>query len=714
MNQAVLQNALALRRAGKFAEAAQIYADVLRRDPKHFEALHALGLLRYQCGELGEAERLIAEAIVVNPGAADALYNRGSLLLRLNRLDEALACFDRALAVKPDYGEALGNRGGTLMRLGRHAEALSDFDRLAAWKPGLAEAWNNRGAALMKLGRHPEAHASFSKALAIRPNYPDARKCRAAVSLALKTYSDALADADQVLASNPSNPEAWQLRAGALAELGRQQEALLSYDRALGLNPGSADALYNRANLLLALRRIDEAARDHAQALHIRPDYPYAHGNLAFCKLSLCDWDMVEQAGEEIRTGLRAGQNVCPPFQALAVAASEAEALSAARIWTAREFSPSPEPLWRGEIYRHDRLRVAYLSANYHDHAVARLMAGVFEQHDRTRFETIAVSYGRSDESAMRKRLMGAFDRFIDVQSESTADIAKQLRHMEVDIAVDLMGFTEGCRTGILAFRPAPIQVNYLGYPGTTAADYIDYIIADSVVIPDAQREFYREKVIHLPHCYLPGDSRRAIAQRLPSRSEAGLPERGFVFCCFNNAYKFTPAMFNIWMRLLRNVEGSILWLSQANAGAVRNLKAQAEARGVAPDRLVFAPFVERDEDHLARLSLADLFLDTLPYNAHATGSDALWAGVPLVTIAGASFPGRVGASLLHAIGLPDLIAFSLEAYEELALRLARDSVALAAAKTKLAQNRDTHPLFDTAQFTRDLEAAYLRMWDAR
>jgi protein O-GlcNAc transferase len=714
MNQAVLQSALALRRAGKLAEAAQIYADVLRSNPRHFEALHALGILRYQCGELGEAERLIGEAIAVNPGAADALYNRGSLLLRLNRLDEALACFDRALAVKPDYGEALGNRGSTLMRVGRHAEALSDFDRLAAWKPGLAEAWNNRGAALMKLGRHDEAHASFSKALAIRPNYPDARKSRAAVSLALKNYSDALTDADQVLAIDARNTEAWELRAGALAELGRQDEALSSYDRALGLNPGSADALYNRANLLLTLRRIDEAARDYAQALRVQPDYPYARGNLAFCKLSLCDWDMLEQAGEEIRTGLRAGQIVCPPFQALAVAASAAEALGAARIWTAREFPPSPEPLRQGEITRHDRLRVAYLSANYHDHAVARLMAGIFEQHDRTRFETIAISYGRRDDSPMRKRLIGAFGRFIDVQSQSAADIAMQLRHMEVDIAVDLMGFTEGCRTGILAFRPAPIQVNYLGYPGTMGADYIDYIIADSVVIPDEQRKFYREKVVHLPHSYLPGDSRRAIAERVPSRAEAGLPERGFVFCCFNNNYKFTPAMFDIWMRLLRNVEGSVLWLSQANAGAVRNLRAQAEARGVAANRLVFAPFVERDEDHLARLRLADLFLDTLPYNAHATGSDALWAGVPLVTIAGASFPGRVGASLLQAVGLPEFIAASPDAYEELALRLARDPVALAGAKTKLAQNRATHPLFDTARFTRGLEAAYLSMWNAR
>jgi len=710
MNEAVLQSALALRRAGRLAEAAQIYADVLRGDPRNFEALHALGILRYQCGELDQAERLIFEAIRINPGAADALYNRGSLLLRLNRMEEALTCFDRALEQKPDYAESLGNRGSTLMRLGRHEEALADFTRLTGLKPGLAEAWNNRGAALMKLERYGEARASFDKALALRPNYLDVRRSRTAVSFALKDYAAALAGADEVLALDPRNAEICELRAGALAGLNRREEALASYDRALALKPGSADALFNRAAILMGFRRMEDAAHDYAEVLRIRPDYPYAPGNLAFSKLCLCGWGELDETTESVRAGLRAGQPVSPPFQALALGASESEALSAAQVWTAREFPPAREPLWRGEIYRHDRIRIAYLSANYHDHAVARLMAGVFEHHDRTRFETIAVSYGAEDTSPMRRRLQGAFDRFLDVQSQAAAQIARELRRMEVDIALDLMGFTEGSRTEILAFRPAPIQVNYLGYPGTMAADYIDYILADPVVIPDAQRAYYREKVLHLPHSYLPGDRSRVIGDRVPSRAEAGLPEHGFVFCGFNNNYKFTPAMFEIWMRLLRNVEGSVLWLSQVNAAAVRNLKREAEARGVAASRLVFAPFVERDDDHLARMSLADLFLDTLPYNAHASASDALWAGLPVLTIAGASFPGRVGGSLLHAIGMPELIAPSSEAYEQLALRLARDPVALAAQKARLAQNRETHPLFDTARFTRDLEAAYAAM----
>ena len=712
MSGAVLQNALLLRRAGRLAEAAEAYREVLRAEPKNFEALHALGILRYQAGDLETAERLIAEATLANPGAADAFYNRGSLLLKLNRPEEALASFDCALAIKPDYVEALGNRGAASMRLGRAEDALADLDKLVELKPGLAEAWNNRGGALVKLKRPQEAHASYSRALSIRPNYPEARKNRAAVSFALKNFADVLADAEQALLFDAKNADAWEQRANALSELDRRDDALASYDRTLRLKPDAVDALYNRANTLMGLRRREDAARDLTSVLRLAPDYPYARGNLAFCKLLSCDWQNIDEERGIIAGALRAGAPISPPFQALALSAGGAETLAAARLGIARAYPASPEPLWRGERYRHDRIRVGYLSANFHDHAVSRLMAGVFEHHDRTRFETYALSFGPGGDGAMRARLMGAFDRFIDVQSQSAEEIAKLLRRMEVDVAVDLMGFTEGSRPGILSHRPAPVQVNYLGYPGTLGADYIDYIVADAIVIPAEQQTQYAEQLVHLPHSYLPGDSKRAIGGCVPARSEAGLPERGFIFCCFNNPYKFTPAMFDVWMRLLRNVEGSVLWLSQADASAVRNLQREGEARGVAPERLVFASYVQRDEDHLARMKLADLFLDTLPYNAHATASDALWAGVPVITVPGTSFPGRVAASLLKAIGMPETIAPSLEAYESLALELARNPAALAAARSKLARHRGIHPLFDTARFTRDLESAYSTMWD--
>jgi predicted O-linked N-acetylglucosamine transferase (SPINDLY family) len=339
-------------------------------------------------------------------------------------------------------------------------------------------------------------------------------------------------------------------------------------------------------------------------------------------------------------------------------------------------------------------------------------MAGIFERHDRTRFETYAVSCGPDDKGALRARLMRAFDRFIDVREQSGEQIAKALHALEIDIAVDLMGYTEASRPEILAFRAAPVQVNYLGYPGTLGADTIDYVLADRVVIPEGESAHFTEKVVALPGCYLPADVTRAVAERKPSRKGAGLPEQGFVFCCFNHNYKFNPAMFDIWMRLLIQVEGSILWLSPANDAAVQNLRREAQMRGVSPERLVFASYVARDEDHLARLSIADLFLDTLPYNAHATASDALWAGVPGLTTPGAGFPSRVAASLLQAIGLPEMIASSLGDYEDLALRLARDPARLSAIRAKLARNRETYPLFDTAHVTRNLESAYQTMWE--
>jgi predicted O-linked N-acetylglucosamine transferase (SPINDLY family) len=413
-----------------------------------------------------------------------------------------------------------------------------------------------------------------------------------------------------------------------------------------------------------------------------------------------------------VAEGLRAGRSVSPPFQALVLSPGEAGAAIAARLWSEHGFPAAKSPLWQGERYAHERIRVAYVSANFHDHAVARLMAGVFEHHERARFETNAISFGPDDGGVLRARLAHAFDRFIDVQSEGAEAIARMLREMEIDIAVDLMGFTENSRPGIFAHRAAPVQVTYLGYPGTRGADYLDYLIADAIVAPPEQAAHYAEKLVHLPHSYLPADDCRAIGERVPSRIEAGLPAEGFVFCCFNNVYKITPSIFGIWMRLLREVEKSVLWLSQADASAIRNLKREAEARGVAPDRLVFANFVKSDAEHLARLKLADLFLDTLPYNAHATASDALWAGVPVLTAPGVGFPGRVAASLLRALGMDELIAPSLDPYAALALQLARDPAALGRIKMKLAQHRTTHPLFDTVRFTRDLERAYVAMWE--
>jgi predicted O-linked N-acetylglucosamine transferase (SPINDLY family) len=410
----------------------------------------------------------------------------------------------------------------------------------------------------------------------------------------------------------------------------------------------------------------------------------------------------------DINADVEEGRASIIPFQFLALPSTPAAQLACARALVREKFPPYPQSIWRGERYAHERIRVAYLSANLNDHPVAHLAAGMFARHDRSRFETFAISFGPDRPGEMRARLKQSFDRFIDANLMSDREIAGMLRDLEVDIAVDLNGFTDGGRPNVFALKPAPVQVNYLGYVGTQ--EYCDYIIADRFVIPEETRVHYAEKVVYLPESFMVNDCDRAISERVPSRAEAGLPERGFVFSCFNNTYKLTPDVFDVWMRLLHAIDGSVLWLSRANASAQANLRREAEKRGIAGERLAFAPRVERNEDHLARLRLADLFLDTLYYNAHTTAADALWAGVPVLTCPGATFASRVAGSLLDAVGLPELITTSITEYEALALQLACDPQRLAFLRRKLAYNRRRFPLFDTDRFTRHIEAAYATM----
>jgi predicted O-linked N-acetylglucosamine transferase (SPINDLY family) len=461
---------------------------------------------------------------------------------------------------------------------------------------------------------------------------------------------------------------------------------------------------------LRELGHLAEALASFEQALAIKPDHRYAFASLATAARQLCDWKRSAVLDDQIRLHVEERKSIVSPFILLGYCSDAALHLKCARSFV-QDFIPVPtQPSWSGTIHRHDRIRIAYLSADFHQHPTAYLTAELFELHDRSRFEVLGVSFGPDESSDIRARLVRSFDRFHDVRLRPDHQAARFLRELEVDIAVDLKGHTQDARTEILAHRPAPIQINYLGYPGTMGAEFIDYVIADPIVLPFDQQRFYTEKIIQLPDCYQVNDSRRRIAQRTPSRREAGLPEQGFVFCCFNQSYKITPPVFDIWMRLLHAVEGSVLWLLADNAGAQINLRGEAAARGIDTARLVFASRLPLDQ-HLARLRVADLFLDTLPYNAHTTASDALWAGLPLVSCRGEAFAGGVGASLLNAVGLPELVTTSLEQYEALALQLARDTSLLQSVRAKLAQNRLSYPLFDTPRFCRHIEAAYLTAW---
>ena len=703
------QHAAQAHAAGNLDEAERLYRMAVEADPDHFDALHALGVLAAQRRNFAEADVWLQRALAIDPDAPDALANRSNVQNALGRFADALANAEAALRINPGHVGALYNRALALQRQNRYADAISSYESALAIAPNFVEALANRGAALLELGRCDDALASFDRALSIRPAHVEALYNRGLALQRLQRHVEAIQSYDRALALRSDLAEAHNNRGFNLQCLHRYEEARASYDRALALHPDSASALYNRGAAQFAMGRHDEASRDLERALALDPHLPYAAGTLLHARMYACDWRDFEPDVGRLLADVRAGRRSAEPLTILNICDSAAAQLICARTYVDDRWPASPAPLWRGERYAHDRIRVAYLSADFHDHAVMYLLAGLFERHDRARFDVVGVSFGPDPSTAMRSRLKGAFERFLDARGMRDIDVARRLREREIDIAVDLNGFTDGARTGVFALRPAPIQVNYLGYPATMGAPYIDYLIADDTIIPHDEHESYAERIVYLPHCYQVNDAMRTIAESTPSRAEAGLPEAGFVFCSFNNNYKITPAVFDVWMRLLRRVDGSVLWLFEGNAAAPANLRREAESRGIAAERLVFAPKVAL-ADHLARHRLADLFLDTQPWNAHTTASDALWTGLPVLTCVGTTFAGRVAASLNRAAGVDALVTQSLDEYEALALRFARDPVLLADVRKGLARNRDTCPLFDTDRSRRAIEAAYAEM----
>ena len=708
--------AMAFHRAGRLAEAEAVYRQIIAARPDHFDSLHLLGVIAHQKGDHAEAVRQIDAALALNPKSAAAHSNRGSALKALKRFADALASYDAALTVKSDHPEVLFNRGTVLQELERYAEALTSFDHALTLKPDYPDALINRGSVLQQLDRVDEALASYDRALALNPNYAQAHNNRGTALKRLDRTAEALAAYDKAIALKPNHAEAHVNRGQVLRDMRRFEEALASFDRAIALRPDHAEAFYSRGSALRELNRFDDAVTSFDRAITLKPGQKYLEGARLYAKMHVCDWRDFDNTCSRLIAAVRNGETATAPFTLLATPSTPIDQRKCAEIYVADKFPSLPAPLWRGERYAHDRIRVAYLSADYHDHATAYLMAGLFEAHDRSRFETIAISFGPPSDGDMRRRLRQSFDRFIDVPAHGEQAIADLVRELEVDIAVDLKGFTQDSRLGILARRPAPIQVSYLGFPGTMGASFIDYILVDSFVAPPDRHDAFAEKVVCLPDSYYPtsypaNEMLRGGPRPVPSRTAAGLPERGFVFCSFNNSYKITPDIFDIWMRLLQQIEGSVLWLLQANSAAPSNLQREALQRGVAADRLIFAPRASFD-DHLARQRLADLFLDTRYYNAHTTASDALWAGLPVVTCPGVPFASRVAGSLLTAAGLPELITASLAEYETLALQLARDPTRLAAIKSKLARHRDAAPAFNTARLIRHIEAAYVKMWE--
>jgi predicted O-linked N-acetylglucosamine transferase (SPINDLY family) len=704
-----LDRALLLHQQGQIEPASALYESILKVRPGHPEALRYSGVIAHRSKNLSLALERLEKAVQVSPNDEGAHLHLGMVLRDLGRQRDAIASYDRALELAPDLAEAHFCRGVALKDLKETEAAVESYNHAIRLKPNLLAAHFNRGNALKELKRFTEAVESYDMAIRLMPALVEAHVNRGNALRSLKRYSDAIESYNRAIHFAPGFAEAFLNRGVTLDELNDPKAALEDLDRAVSLNPRLAKAYFSRGNVLRINGQYEAAIDNYRQMLEIEGGRNQAL--LRYAKMFICDWENFQEEVNQLALEIRDDEVVLPPFSLLALCDSSRLHLAAAQLAVKISGGGVPSPRRQASRSRKDKIRIGYYSADFHDHATMYLMAGVFEKHDRSKFELVAFSLGPDMQDGMRRRAEATFDRFIDARLMADDEVARMSQELEIDIAVDLKGFTQDNRLAIFSERCAPVQVSYLGYPGTTGAPFVDYVIADKTVIPPDSRQFYVEQVVYLPHSYQANDNSRQAADSTHTRADCGLPADGFVFCCFNNNYKITPITFDIWMRILDKVQGSVLWLLADHPAAMKNLRREARSRGIDDGRLIFAERMPNSE-HLSRHRLADLFLDTWPYNAHTTASDALWAGLPVLTCPGESFASRVGASLLTAIGLNELIATSQDEYMELAIRLASDPVRLQEIRRKLALNRLTQPLFDTALFTRHLESAYAMMYE--
>ncbi|MBX9709402.1 MAG: tetratricopeptide repeat protein [Xanthobacteraceae bacterium] len=730
----------------RFDEAEPLLRKAIAVSSSSDKTFYNYGLVLKKLRKFEPALEAFSKAGAINPASPETWNNRGTVLNDLSRYDEAMANFDRAVSLAPNYAEALCNKARSLFSAGRVSEAIAAYGDAIRLKPALAEAWVGRGNAYFDQRDYPDALGNFEQALILKPDNVEAFVGRGFTFLSLKRYQDADAAFEGALKINRAHDTALVGRGQLQLALGRYDEALEAFTTAIKLNPDSAEAWmyfgqfymqlhrYNEAlplfqkalklkgdlagawlglgNFYGAAAKWDAAFDAYENAIKIKPNLEYVPGSRVHAAAQICRWDQIAADWARCIEGVGAGLPVIDPAKLFSTPATAAEQLVCALNYSQHFYPQKETPLWQGEARTHDRLNIAYVSGDFRDHPVSMLLAAVLETHDRSKFRISGISLSPESPTPMGQRMKAAFDDFHDVSKKNDTEIAELLLSLQIDVVIDLVGHTHLERPGIFAHRPAPVQVNYLGYAGTVGTPYHDYILADRVVIPEVDHDHYSERTAYLPDSFLPADDTRAVSDMPMRRADFGLPDDGVVFCSFNNAYKITPLVFDVWMRLLKKVDGSVLWLSSLNGTAQANLRHEAEARGVSPDRLIFAQRMDKPEDHLARHRLADLFLDTIYYNAHTTASDALWAGLPLITCIGSTFAGRVAASLLNTAGLPELVTTSLEDYEALALKLAGDPALLASIKAKLAaNNRPASPLFNTARYTRHLEAAYTTMW---
>ena len=702
---------------GQLNEAIESYQKALELNPNYSEAYNSLGNVFIEQGQFNDAIISYQKALEINPNYPALHNNLGNAYKELGQLNDALQAYLSGLRINTEYVDLLNNIGVIYNELGQFDEAIKSYDRAIAIKSDFADAHNNLGVSYNKLNLYDKAIKSYERAITLNPDFPDPynnlsivfRK-QGLINELISSFKRAIVCMERVLVDAPNDAETHNNLGIAYFEIERSEDAVNSYQNAISIKPDFSNAHNNLGAALEKLKRYEESISSFEKAFHLKPDIDYILGNIVNSKMNSCNWDGLAELLDDAKKRIVNNEKVIDSFNLMALIDDPALQRKVTELRVSVDHPKSNILPKINQYPKHPKIRIGYFSADFREHPVGFLTAELYELHDRNHFEIYAFSYGLETNGVINLRIKAGVDHFYDVDLMSHQEIVELVRSLEIDIAVDLGGLTSEARTDVFAMSAAPIQLSYIGFLGTMGADYYDYLIADPVMIPKESQKYYAEKIVYLPSFQV-NDSKDLPPEITLTRQDVGLPEDGFVFCCFNNTYKFTPTVFDSWARILNEVEESVLIVYANNELSTINLTKEIVKRGIKAERLIFGESIPKPE-YLARYRTADLFLDTHPYNAGTTASDALKMGLPMLTMIGQSYQARMGASILTSINLPELITNTPEEYEALAIELATHPEKLKVIKEKLASNLSTAPLFDTKRFTKNLESAYTQMYE--
>lgn len=697
---------------GKIKEAIEKAEFLKQSYPNNALLFNICGVCLKKLDKFDEAIKNFKAALEIKPDYFEVSYNLGLTFQQIGKFTEAVYNFKNAISHKPDYAEAYANLGNSLKQLGKFDDAIFYYKKTVAIRPSFAEAHNNLGNILLENGQLIEAKKCFEKAVKIKSDFAEALNNLGNIMRDFGKLDDAYNLYSKALKSKPDSAEIQNNLGLIHMELGQQSSAIDFYSNAISKKKNFAEAYANLGNSQKRLKRHELASKSFQNAIEINPKLSYIFGDLLNAKMNLCHWEGFSKKIKNLQMKINNNEKVIRPFQSLSIIANPMTQKKAAEIFAENIFHKTTLLPKLDSNPRVKRIRIGYFSPDLRNHAVASLISELFEIHDRKKFEIHAFYFGPDTNDDMNRQIKSNVDFYHDVRLLGHEEVAMLARKIKIDIAVDLCGYTQGCRPEIFAKRAAPIQISYLGYPGTMGTKFMDYIIADKIIIPEKNQKYYVEKIIYMPNSYQVNMSKKDITQEKITREELGLPVSDFVFCCFNNSYKITPSVFEGWMQILKNVDRSILWLYGNNDTVALNLKKEAVRYGINPNRLVFASYRPGINNFANRIKLADLFLDSLPYNAHTMASDTLRIGVPILTCMGDTLASRVAASLLHAINLPELITKNKDEYVTTAIELAKNQHKFKAIKEKLLNNVPSSPLFNIKLFTSHLETAFIKTYD--